>query len=335
MTALLGTGEAFRCSSELACDPDAEPRHGPDPDISLCGGDGQQGAAGLEFLTAPANTSCEAVAEALDRQARALPGSAELGSNRLDFYCDGYLPLLQLRDCNPGVAVVNDVIESMDTTNISTTSPTVAPTVAPTSTPRDMPAEFDALQAEVVALRAQVAELEDAAAAASASASSNGDTADGGGNGTAAIGLALVAIALAAAAVAIVLRKQREMTATLQAQMDFLPTGGMVDNPMFPRQAARTGDTHVVADTGRGNPLGDGYLAVGADDPRVNLQPDFGPPVVYDTVDAGGGNSGSSSGTDGQSRATYEALRTGGGQQYGATRAIPQQGGAYNRLGEA
>ena len=274
MTALLGAGGAFRCSSEHDCSGTA-PAH-PDPDISMCDGDGDgsDGAeTGVELLMTPAGASCEAAAEGLDRRFRDMPRGGDGAAVPLhlpDFYCDGYLPLLQLRDCVAGVDVVNEMIQSLSDATTSTAppiaepaapstlGPTATPTATPTPTPRDVLAEVDALRAEVLSLRAQMSEL---AEAATVPASGTRD------NAAAAIALASIAILLAAAA-AVVVRKHRAITATLQAQIDLQTTGGnrphdlgMVDNPVFTRRAAAPGGAPAEV-AGRGDPRDDGYLAV-------------------------------------------------------------------------
>ena len=90
---------------------------------------------------------------------RARPDAAEAGADRLDFYCDGYLPLLQLRDCTARVAILNEILQSVsappdpgsnddmgnDVAGL-TGSPSFGPTAPPTATPRDVPAELDTVR---------------------------------------------------------------------------------------------------------------------------------------------------------------------------------------------
>lgn len=83
---------------------------------------------GVPALLAPVNTSCATTATHLN---------GVIG-NGVDFYCDGYIGFLQLRDCPDKIGVLNDFIAGA-----STTAPTAAPTAAPTVGPTNCDAVRD------------------------------------------------------------------------------------------------------------------------------------------------------------------------------------------------
>ena len=72
-------------------------------------------------LLAPANTSCAMTAAHLN----------EVIGHGVNFYCDGCIGFLQLRDCPDKIEILNDFIAEVNTT-IPTAAPTTAPSAGPT-----------------------------------------------------------------------------------------------------------------------------------------------------------------------------------------------------------